>query len=228
VNAGFVALWTTARRVGSVACLPLTPLLGGVNGPCAVTLAWAVLFVRFVSGSFAVTLARLTSVPACVARATIEIVAEAPLASVPREQVSGAVGVHDPCDGVADTRVRPAGRVSTRETPLAVPGPLFLTVIVKVAFAPTATLGVSAAFVTATSTATTAPATAPVVVPPELVVVPVVPDVPVPVVVVVEVPVVVPVVVPCVVVPVVVVVGCVVVVVGCVVVVVGCVAVVVG
>ena len=48
---------------------------------------------------------------------TIETVADVfPAANVPRLQVTVAVPVHVPCDGVADTNVTPAGNVSDTVT----------------------------------------------------------------------------------------------------------------
>src|SRR5262245_10577079 len=61
---------------------------------------------------------------------TIETVAElVPAASVPRLQVTVAVPVHVPGDGVADTIVRPAGSVSVTVTPAAAVLPVCEAVI---------------------------------------------------------------------------------------------------
>jgi hypothetical protein len=61
---------------------------------------------------------------------TREIVALPPFASVPRLQVTVVVPLHDPVEGVAETNVTPAGRVSDTLTPVAELGPALFTVIV--------------------------------------------------------------------------------------------------
>jgi hypothetical protein len=53
-----------------------------------------------------------------------------PLGStVPRLQVTGLVLGHDPCDGVTETNVVPAGRASVTVTPVARLEPEFVTVM---------------------------------------------------------------------------------------------------
>lgn len=71
-------------------------VVGGLNAPCAVTVADAVLLATLVSGCVSVTVAWFTRAPGTPARVTIVMVALAPAASVPRLQVSGAVVPHDP------------------------------------------------------------------------------------------------------------------------------------
>ena len=82
------------------------------------------------SGVVLVTVAVLLSIVPCATLAftvaTIVSVAEAPAASVPMVQV-GVVQV--PTDGVALTKVRPAGRLSVAETACALLVPLLVTTI---------------------------------------------------------------------------------------------------
>ena len=61
---------------------------------------------------------------------TREIVAFPPFAIVPRLQVTVAVPLHDPAEGVAETNVTPAGSVSDTLTLVAALGPALFTVIV--------------------------------------------------------------------------------------------------
>ena len=90
-----------------------------------------VLLFGFGSGVVLVTVAVLVStVPIgtlAFTVATMVIVAEAPTASVPIVQVGV---VHEPTDGVALTKVRPAGRISLAETVCALLTPLLVTTIV--------------------------------------------------------------------------------------------------
>jgi hypothetical protein len=65
-----------------------------------------------------------------------EIVALAPLASVPRLQETGSEALQLPCDGVALTNCRPAGRSSVTTTLVADEGPALDTVIVYVMVLP--------------------------------------------------------------------------------------------
>jgi hypothetical protein len=78
-------------------------------------------------------------------------VAVPPLASVPRLQLTGEAELHVPCDGVAETNVRPGGSVSRRETLVAGEGPLLWTVIVYVSVEPFVAIGEFAAVVSARS-----------------------------------------------------------------------------
>ena len=90
--------------------------------------AVALLLAGAGSGWSATTLAVLVRVPALSGWTTIVIVALAPLASPPRLQLTVVVPEHEPWLGVAETKVRPAGRTSVRVTPVAALGPLFMTV----------------------------------------------------------------------------------------------------
>jgi hypothetical protein len=58
---------------------------------------------------------------------TSTTVAERPAATVPREQLTVLVPEQDPCDGVAETNVVPAGRTSATVTLAAGLGPAFAT-----------------------------------------------------------------------------------------------------
>ncbi len=83
--------------------------------------------------------------------ATIVTVAVAPLARGPKLQLTVAVPLHVPTLVVVETHVVPAGRGSLSRTFCAVAGPLFPTVIVQVALAPTASGPAGPVFVTETS-----------------------------------------------------------------------------
>ena len=89
-----------------------------------------VLLFGFGSGVVLVTVAVLVSTVPCgtlaFTVAKIVRVAEAPTASVPIAQVGV---VHEPTDGVALTKVRPAGRTSLAETACALLMPLLVTTI---------------------------------------------------------------------------------------------------
>lgn len=79
------------------------------------------------------TVAVFASVVACDgAVATIAIAGAAPLASEARVHVTVVVPLHAQPVPVADTKVMPAGRVSTTESEVAVLGPALLTLIVNV------------------------------------------------------------------------------------------------
>ena len=83
------------------------------------------------SVSVAVTETELFIVPAAVGVTTILTVALAPLLIVPKLQVSTpATGgsVHEPCEGVAETNVALAGKVSVSVTAVALAGPALDTV----------------------------------------------------------------------------------------------------
>jgi hypothetical protein len=82
------------------------------------------------SVSFLVTLAVLLMVPATVGVTTIVTVALAPLARVPRVQVMVLVPLQLPWLADEETNVTPEGRVSVTATPVAVLGPLLVTVMV--------------------------------------------------------------------------------------------------
>jgi hypothetical protein len=61
---------------------------------------------------------------------TSVIVALAPLLIAPNVQLTGLAALHVPCDGVALTKLNPAGNVSLTTTEVAASGPTFDTVIV--------------------------------------------------------------------------------------------------
>jgi hypothetical protein len=87
------------------------------------------LFSRFESPVAAVTeavLVRALIAPVCNTRV---IVAELPIAIVPRLQLTVAVPLHDPCEGLAETNVVFAGITSVTVTPCELLGPALLTVI---------------------------------------------------------------------------------------------------
>jgi hypothetical protein len=67
-------------------------------------------FVALRSLVVALTVAVLLSGPSVAGRTTSAIVAETPLLSVPRLQVTVVVPLQFPCDGVAETNVVPAGQ----------------------------------------------------------------------------------------------------------------------
>jgi len=91
----------------------------------------AVLSARSGSGPDAVASARLVIVPTMVGVTTTSTVAFAPLPMSPSMQVTTPVlSAQLPWDGVADTKVTSAGRVSTSSTELAVSGPSLVTVTV--------------------------------------------------------------------------------------------------
>ena len=107
-------------------------------------------------GSYVVDVATavFVMVPVAVTVATIERVAPAPLARLPTAQAPLA---YVPTDGVALTRVRPAGNASATDTACAALGPALATVTVKVTFWPTSGVGsltvlVTARFASGTST----------------------------------------------------------------------------
>jgi hypothetical protein len=86
------------------------------------------LFAGFGSVSVAVTVAVLDTEPGVgEVVSTRLIVALPPFASEPREHVTVVVLLHDPCDGVAETNVVPAGSTSVTVTLLAAPGPPLAT-----------------------------------------------------------------------------------------------------
>src|SRR5687768_9763081 len=76
------------------------------------------------------TVAVLANVPKAGGVMTSVIVAVPPLAIAPRVQVTVVVPEQLPCDGVAETNVVPAGRMSVTTTFDAVSGPALLTVMV--------------------------------------------------------------------------------------------------
>src|ERR1017187_2446489 len=100
----------------------------GVVACVTVELVVEVLFPVTGSGVVETTVAVLESGPDEFGLATtITTVAEPPLAMVPREQLTVLVPEQDPCDGVAETNVEPAGKTSFTVTPAAELGPAFAT-----------------------------------------------------------------------------------------------------
>jgi hypothetical protein len=84
------------------------------------------------TGSFDVdvTVAVLPIGPATEVFTKRVTVAVSPGAMLPSAHVTVVVPEHVPWDGVAETKLVPAGRTSVTVAPVAVPGPLFVTTIV--------------------------------------------------------------------------------------------------
>jgi len=96
-----------------------------------VTVLVAVLLAGFGSLTADDTVAVFDNIPGVAdAVITSAMVAVPPFARVPRLQVTVLVPVQEPWLGVLETNVDPAGSVSTTVTPVAVKGPLLVTVIV--------------------------------------------------------------------------------------------------
>jgi hypothetical protein len=91
----------------------------------------AVLFPGFGSEPAALTVAVLETVPGVDEVFTTMLIVALPLlVNIPRAQETvDDVLLHDPCDGVAETNVVAAGRVSVTTTLLAALGPLLATLI---------------------------------------------------------------------------------------------------
>ena len=88
------------------------------------------LLAGFGSVCVADTVAVLDTTPGVDAVvSTRVIVALPPFDNVPTAQDTVVVPLHDPWDGVAETNVVPAGRVSVTTTLFALPGPLLTTLI---------------------------------------------------------------------------------------------------
>src|SRR5579859_682069 len=83
------------------------------------------------------TAALFVNAPRVGAIVTSVTFVEAPLASVPRAQLTVEVPVQEPWAAWAETSLKPAGSVSTRTTDDAVSGPWFATVMTNVTFWPT-------------------------------------------------------------------------------------------
>src|SRR6266436_932664 len=79
------------------------------------------------SGSLPVTLAVLATEPAVAAVTTIEMSTIAPLGMAPSEQTTGVGPEHAPWLALAKANVTVGGSESVTTTPVARPGPLFLT-----------------------------------------------------------------------------------------------------
>jgi hypothetical protein len=131
----FVAVMAYARelptKTGSGESLFVTPRSVRVF---TVVLVEAVLFPEFRSVWLPAILALFVIVPAAVGVTVIVIVTDAPLARLPRLQVTVPLAwLHVPADApvhVAAPNVTPAGSVSVTTTPVAAPGPLFVAVTV--------------------------------------------------------------------------------------------------
>jgi hypothetical protein len=94
-------------------------------------LAVALLFAGFVSTLVVETVAVFETRPGVAGSVTTSaMVAEAPLATVPREHVTVGFPLQLPWLGVAETSDDPAGMVSMTVTPLAEPEPLLVAVMV--------------------------------------------------------------------------------------------------
>jgi hypothetical protein len=112
-------------------------MVRSVDGLTVVIVAVEELFAGFGSVCPPETVAVFETCPGVDAVVTTRvIVAPAPLARVPTAQVTVVVPLHDPCEGVAETKLVPAGSASVMLTPLAASGPLFTMLIVYVTFAP--------------------------------------------------------------------------------------------
>src|SRR5262249_58836736 len=115
----------------------LTALVNTRSATCGVTVALAVLLpVTGSNWSAAETVDVLVAAAWPVTVALRTRVALAPTARVPTAHTPVAA-VYVPRLGVADTKLRPAGRRSWTETPVAVFGPMFVRVTVNVTTSPT-------------------------------------------------------------------------------------------
>ena len=104
--------------------------------PLTVTEALAALFDGTLSVSDALTCAESKTVPALTGRTVNVILALPPPANPPRSHSTEAPVTHDPVEGVTETKSPEDGSAAIRLTPEAADGPLFVTVAVKVVFAP--------------------------------------------------------------------------------------------
>jgi hypothetical protein len=94
-----------------------------------VVLWLALLFETFGSTGLAATAATLLRTPVVVVVTMIVTKALALAGSVPRLQVTlAAATLHVGAPGAEETKAMPGGRLSVRTTPLALSGPLFVTV----------------------------------------------------------------------------------------------------
>jgi hypothetical protein len=116
------------------------PLLVIERSALAVRFVVAVelLFAELESAVAEETVAVFEMLAPAFAFTTREIVGEAPLLTVPRLQVTVLVPEQDPTEGVADTKVVPAGRTSVTLTLAALLGPALFTVMVYVMLEPAA------------------------------------------------------------------------------------------
>jgi hypothetical protein len=95
-----------------------------------VVVSLAVLFASAGSNSLALAAAVLVISPAVVGATAAVTVTSAPLAIVPRLQWIVTVPVQLPWDEVAEFKAAAAGGVSVNTTPVAVAGPLLVTITV--------------------------------------------------------------------------------------------------
>jgi hypothetical protein len=79
------------------------------------------------SSSIAVTLAVFDNVPGACGVTVMLIIALPPFPTDPRLQVTVAVPLQVPCDGIAETKLTPPGRVSVTVTLVAGEWPLLAT-----------------------------------------------------------------------------------------------------
>src|SRR4051794_35977766 len=107
-------------------------------GAVTVVSVLAVLLVGLESNTSLDTVAVLTAVPTMVGETTIVIATDWPLARSPRETVTLPVA-GSKVPWLAETTVAPTGSVSITVVPVAVNGPLLVTVRVYVRFDPTVT-----------------------------------------------------------------------------------------
>ena len=83
------------------------------------------------SAVVASTVAVFESAPSVVVVTTIVTAASPPSARIPSRHVTvPPASEHEPCDGVAETKLTPAGSASTTSTPWASDGPSLCTEIV--------------------------------------------------------------------------------------------------
>jgi hypothetical protein len=105
---------------------PQVESVGTLEAITVTVVEW--LLPVFGSGVVETTVAVLTTCPDELGPTTTSVmVAEPPLAIVPREQITALVKEQDPCVDVAETYVAPAGKMSVTVTLAAEPGPPFAT-----------------------------------------------------------------------------------------------------
>lgn len=121
-----IPLATTGSREAVLVIERSTFVDGGV---LTVVDAVAVLLELLLSDVALLTVIVLLIVPAVFALTSMLMVTLDPLARVPRLHVNVVVPLQLPTLGVAETKVTVSGNVSETVTLLAVPGPLFVTVI---------------------------------------------------------------------------------------------------
>ncbi len=100
--------------------------ISAAGGTLAVT--FAVLFSGYGSNSDATTWTLFTNSPVAFTSKVTFRVADEPLASEPTTQ-RHASGSHTPCDATCEMCTSPAGGDSVKVTPVALSGPLLVTVM---------------------------------------------------------------------------------------------------